>query len=291
MAKILVAGGAHDPNIHAVLEAAERRGLETIPLLIGPDDHPALSWDLQSASLQINGRECDATAAFIRRDVFDAEGSDAEYRSRAWFTALQGWLAVSPQIRVLNRNYISRYANKLEVLCRARIAGMQVPATLVTNDLERLQAHYQGIETIAKPVPGGGYAELVDELLSDTEFRDGTAASPAIVQPRLPGVDLRIYALDRSYVGFCIHSGTIDYRKTRDRTIERAGQLPGSVVRRLENLMDSLSLDWGAADFKLPSENDEPVFLEINTQPMFSAFDRFAQGSIADAIVMYLSRE
>jgi hypothetical protein len=162
---------------------------------------------------------------------------------------------------------------------------------VVTNDLDYLGAHFKEGETIAKPVPGGGYSMLLEELLADTESCAGAAASPAIVQPRLPGPDLRIYALNQRYVGFYIHSDAVDCRRTRNRKIERVDPLPNSTLRGLECLMDAMSLDWGAADFKLDSESKEPVFLEINSQPMVSAFDRLAQGIIAEAIVMCLSRD
>jgi hypothetical protein len=291
MGRILIAGGVHDPNIDAILRAAENRGVETIPLLIGEDRTPSLTWDLDAGSLQINGNQVRVTALFARRDAFHAGGAEAEYRSLAWFTTLQGWLATSPRIRTLNRHYIGRHTNKLEALHRARAAGLKVPATLVTNDLDRLGAFYKEGETIAKPVPGGGYSELVQELLAQTEFRDGAAATPAIVQPRLQGPDLRIYGLDKTYFGFYIHADAVDYRRTQSRRIERATRLPDATLAGLERLMDSMGLDWGAADFKLDPESNEPVFLEINSQPMFSAFNRLARGAITDAIITYLLRK
>jgi hypothetical protein len=52
--------------------------------------------------------------------------------------------------------------------------------------------------------------------------------------------------------------------------------------------MEMMGLDWGAADFKIGSGSDDPVFLEVNSDPMFSAFDRVGAGAITDAMLYLL---
>ena len=49
-------------------------------------------------------------------------------------------------------------------------------------------------------------------------------------------------------------------------------------------------MDFGAADFKTDPETGELCFLEVNTSPMFAAFDQVAGGKLAEAILETLSR-
>jgi hypothetical protein len=52
--------------------------------------------------------------------------------------------------------------------------------------------------------------------------------------------------------------------------------------------MDEFGLDFGAADFKASPETGRPLFLEVNSAPMFAAFDRVAAGALCDAILDWL---
>jgi hypothetical protein len=56
---------------------------------------------------------------------------------------------------------------------------------------------------------------------------------------------------------------------------------------RLIALSNQLALDFGAADFMQDSEGTLQ-FLEINSQPMFAAFDRVIDGKLSDAIIDHL---
>ena len=59
--------------------------------------------------------------------------------------------------------------------------------------------------------------------------------------------------------------------------------------RNIEQMMGVLNLDFAALDFKYRRDRDEtPVFLEVNTAPMFEAFDRHSDGELAEAIVRTL---
>lgn len=288
MSSILVFGGVHDPNVHAVIEAARKRGIEAVPLLIGEARTPSLRWNLASDELWVDGSMLTTTAVFARQDAFHSGGPDANYRAIGWYATLLGWLAACPAVRILNRGYLGRHTNKLDILRLARASGLTVPETLVTNDTGYLTAAHQIDEMIAKPVPGGGFCTLLDDLLAGTESRDGVAATPAIVQRRLDGADVRLYRIGDRTIGFRIDGAAVDYRTSRDCHITRIDRFPGATVQGLECLMKSMSLDWGAADFKGDPEGEQLVFLEINSNPMFSTFDRFAAGTIAESVVGFL---
>jgi hypothetical protein len=62
------------------------------------------------------------------------------------------------------------------------------------------------------------------------------------------------------------------------------------VSERLIGLCDMLGLDFAAADFMRHPETGAPVFLEVNSQPMFAAFDKIEDGRMSDAIIDTLSK-
>lgn len=289
MGAVLVAGGVHDPNVNAFVDAALARGMEVLPLLIGEDGQPSLTWDLSADELCINGALVDIDSVFIRRDVFHQGGLDADYRALAWFSVLQGWLAASPQVRVLNRPYLQKNTNKLQALRHAEAVGFKIPPTVITNDIGLLQTRGNTEASVAKPVTGGGYCKSLGEALTGLQLRDGISATPAIVQRRLGGPDVRIYSVNNSYVGFQVRADKIDYRESRHRHIELLPYIPEKLTRRLRRLMDIMELDWCAADFKADSEPEDLTFLEINSNPMFSVFDRVAQGAIMKGVLDFLS--
>lgn len=289
MTGILIAGGARDPNILAVLNAAEARGVEIYRLLVGKGHNPSITWKPDFDHLWIDGKQLKATGAFVRRNVFHDGGMDEIYRAATWFTVLQGWLAVTNATRTLNRNLISRYINKLHSLVLAKSVGLKIPDTVITNFPGPLLETEQPENLIAKPVTGGGYCKVLDELLDETEFYDAVTANPAIVQQRLMGPDARIYWINGRCIGFQIHSDAVDYRESQNKVIERMDHIPDYTVISLGRLMDSLGLNWGAADFKICPNSGELTFLEINSDPMFSAFDRIGGNVIANTIVNFLT--
>jgi hypothetical protein len=286
---ILIAGGVQDPNLRAIISAAEAAGIVSEPLLVGRGGNPSFAWRLDSNDLWINSRRVEVCGAFVRRDVFHKGGADAEYRSSAWFTAVQGWLSLRPRIRLLNRNYLMRFTNKLHTLCLAQSVGLRIPTTVVSNAVGDLPIPGTPRDAVAKPVTGGGYCTSLDELLHRTETLDGVAASPAIIQEKLAGPDVRVFWIDGRCHGFIIRSDAVDYRSTRNRTIEPKDELPNDVTKGLGELMQKMSMDWGAADFKIDQETDALVFLEVNSDPMFSAFDQIGGGVITRGILAFLT--
>lgn len=291
MGSILVAGGARDPNLIAIVEALQSKKIDILPLLIAEGDNPSLCWDPRTDKLALNNKPLNCSAVFYRRDVFNNSGSDAGYRALAWFTVIQGWLtACRRQVRVLNRAYIGKHTNKLHVLRMAHNFGLPIPTTLISNNIRYLETLNMVNDTVAKPVTGGGYCKPIEEVLSETEFAEGIAAAPAIVQRKLAGPDIRIYGIDNTFIGFRIHADKIDYRETRNRNIELVDSLPLQITELLKRLMTAMGLDWCAADFKSDPETGQLTFLEINSNPMFSVFDKIAQGRITDAIAGFLTK-
>lgn len=286
---LLVAGGQSDPNLRAVLAAAKEAEADPFALLVGEGSSPSVSWDLNSGELRVDGQRLDARAAFCRPDVFDSGAAGARQRAFAWHHLLQAWLASCPNIRVLNRAYIGRQTLKLEMLLLARAVGLRVPDTIATNEMSRVLRFRDARDAVAKPVGGGGFCRVVADLLDETELRGDAAACPAIVQERLRGPDVRVFAVGEDRFAFQIHSEGVDYRASGTARIDRFKELPPSTMAALARLLAAVGLEWAAADFKVEAGSGELVFLEVNSNPMFSVFDSAADGEISKSIVRRLA--
>lgn len=287
---LLIVGGDADPNITSLIEAADRSGVSYRKLLAGKSSHPALTWDLTTEQLWLDGELLECSAAFVRHDVFtalqDGQPSSA-YRALAWHTAITGWLAAHPEVRIFNRRNLNQVTNKPQVLKLAQECGLAIPQTLITNERERLD----GLEKVVKPINGGGYCELLEEVLERTPFKDGRAASPAIVQERLTPPEIRLYRIGDRYFAFNMISSELDYRATQDCRVEFAGDAESShaeLTGGLGKLLEKLGLDFAAADFKTSPDSGHLLFLEVNTGPMFAAFNHASNGQLCDAMIAHL---
>jgi hypothetical protein len=290
--QIMVAGGVRDPNLDSLQRAATRAGVEVISVRVRTDAPPAINLEWGTGQIEVDGRAHTPTAAFCRHDVFDFLTSGraaAAENAYAWFCAVAGWCWAQPGITVFNRHAQFRANNKLAVLGEAVIMGLTVPVTRVTND--RRAALQESRDSIAKPVDGGGYCESLRQSLEAANWRDDRASAPAILQNRLVYPEYRVYVIDGSILAFRIHSESLDYRRDRAPRIElcRADSL-GGATERLLSLAAALRVDFGAADFKTDPRSGLPVFLELNTSPMFAAFDSVADGGLADLMVAALVR-
>ncbi|HEX9940481.1 MAG TPA: hypothetical protein VGG03_00580 [Thermoanaerobaculia bacterium] len=289
---ILVAGGDRDPNLRALATTLEDRGEPVAFLQVGESHHPWITWEMASGRLLIDGEEIRPRAAFVRYDVFThlADGRPASsFRAGSWYTAVTGWLAAHEEVRILNRRSLHQSTNKPHVLHLARQAGLAVPATLVTNHLAELPAFAPERPKIVKPINGGGYCQRLDEILADTESRgDGVASAPAIVQTELVPPEVRVFGVEERFLAFSVASEDLDYRVRQSAKVEPLAEVPEGLAEGLGRLMDRLGLDFGAADFKTCPETGRLLFLEINSGPMFAAFDQASGGAVTGAIADFL---
>ena len=290
---ILIGGGEIDHSIGSLLRRARERELPVVELRVGATANPALTWDVDADTLVLDGREIRPGAGFLRYDVFNAMADprpSVSFRASAWHTTAQGWMLSHPDVRMLNRGYIGQ-TNKPFMLRLAAECGLAIPRTLITNDLRMLDELRGAAEMIAKPVPGGGYTQLLADLLSGTPRKDGRSAAPAFVQRRLATPEVRIYGVGGQFIPFAVISDQLDYRAdeaTRVEHLPLESVAPG-VVAALARLMDRLSMEYAAADFRTHPDTGELVFLEINSGPMFAGFDAVSGGAVSNAILDYLA--
>ncbi len=292
VADLLIACGSADPNVEPLVRAAERAGRSLLRLVPDAAGEPAFSWDVAANRLFIDGREADARGAFLRYDVFtpqpEPRGLD---RNGGWYAAASGWALSRPGMKLLNRAMNSAANQKPYMLRLARDCGLATAPTLVSNVEADLRAFPE--PAVAKPVAGGGYVRPLAAALDDAGWKDGRSPIPAIVQQRLDYPEYRIYLADARFHLFEIHSNLLDYRPGRTTSlVYRGEQLPWpGVAEALIRLTAAVGIDFCACDFKSAAGAEAPFFLELNSGPMFAAYDLVADGRLADAIVAALTAD
>lgn len=283
---LLLSGGSLDPNLDAVAGAAASLGVPLCDLRFGPEAHPGFTWNIGENRAHAADVPLQPTAAFMRYDVF-AEMNDGReavrHRALGWFHAMQGWVLANARIRTFNRSATAASGYKPAELAQARVAGLRIPDTLITNEAAGF-ATAPLTAGIAKPVAGGDYCRLLAEARDQAEFRSGRAPMPAIVQPRLVAPEVRLFIVGSRAFAFEMRSESLDYRVRQDVEVVSV-PVPETEVAGLRRLMAEFQMDFGAADFKTDPASGELVFLELNSSPMFAAFDAVARGGIARAIV------
>ncbi len=252
------------------------RGVAFKDLLVGPGMHPSCTLHADGR-LELDGVVVDASACFVRHDVFMAQRSGAAGDSRAalnWHHAIKGWALSHPSVRLFNRFARGDY-NKVESLALAQRAGLSVPTTVITNAPSGLPT----ADLIMKPVAGG---ELTGPAVVDTVL-----AYPYIFQARLDRPEMRVYIVGKRHFGISIESPDLDYRQHHNVQLKEV-EAPQALIEPLLRLASELSLDFAAADF-MRDEHGDYQFLEINSQPMFAAFDKVVCGRLCDAMIDWLA--
>lgn len=286
---ILLAGGEADPNMTCLQHAVARRGATYLVALTGKHRIPRIAWSLADGSLLLDGCAIRPAAVFVRFDVFAELGGEPQGRERAanWYYALLSWALARPEVTLPNRAFGTSHLAKPCVLELARRAGLTVPETWITND----PALLDGLDAdawILKPVNGGAYTQTLRGACRDPSRLTRFTAEPTLLQARLVAPDLRIFRIGARWFAFELHSNSIDYRTQRDVRITAVAP-ESALTAPLGQLMDGLGLDFGAADFKRLPEGESYAFLEVNSAPMFAAFDRQVSGALSDAIIAWLS--
>ncbi|MCK6513766.1 hypothetical protein L6R46_01745 [Myxococcota bacterium] len=287
---ILLAGGALDPHLTRALRRAEARGINARGLLVGPETWPTLTLGVPDGVLRLDGEALRPTALWVRHDVFSALADPrpaVAARALDWYEALVGYAALNPGVFVLNREALGRRVNKVAALGLAARLGLRVPRGVVTNDLHASRA--REVEAlVAKPLRGGGLCVPLEDALAEQDADASAAPSPAFVQARLHGPELRVTLVGERAFTFQIHAEVLDHRATPDAPFERVDDPPEAVLGPLFALASAMGLQLCAADLKQDDEG-ALVLLEMNAQPMYTAYDTACDGAITDAILDLLS--
>ena len=156
----------------------------------------------------------------------------------------QAGLLRGGDIRTFNRNGEPNVL-KPAILRMALDIGMDIPRSLVSNDVKRINKETRGDfkKWIAKPACGGEYTCVLDDLIGNIEQGVGAAPAPAIIQERLISPDVRIFRVGGEFLAFAIESKEIDYRMDGACKLSVIMSVPKRLTRKLKRLTDRLGLD------------------------------------------------
>ena len=241
-------GKIRDPNIRCLLPLFD--------LFI--DQEAALEWDLDEDVLLHNREVVSFTSYFGRADVF----GDSTDLMKANYFLLRNFLLAHPEISRHNKAYERETPLKAANLYWARKHGFTIPRTTVGVCLEGFEVS----NAVVKPLTGGHY--VVEGV---------RARYPAIIQQKVRGSNRRLFLVGEQHFGFEIASDALDYRTDPSVKIKIC-PFPEDVVRSALGYSRYLGLTFAALDFI------DNVFLEINTMPMFSAFDLLTDGQLSKAV-------
>jgi ATP-GRASP peptide maturase of grasp-with-spasm system len=213
----------------------------------------------------------------LRNDLRGYLTGELRAASSGLFDALRGreWLTRPGQSDV----------NKLAVLRRAAEAGLEIPATLVTNDRARLQAFMREHgRIITKSLWNGrtfmqgrdAWSLLTYELRQEDVDGAPERFFPSLVQALLEkDLEVRTFYLDGECWSMAIFSQldrqtSIDFRHYNFRRPNRfvPYRLPAEVEEGARTLMRGLALDTGSLDF-VRTPDGRHVFLEVNPVGQF----------------------
>lgn len=176
--------------------------------------------------------------------------------------------------------------NKLLVLKMAREAGLDVPDTLVTADVNELQRFIEKHSAvITKPITDmllcsfddrefGTYTSVIDEEFATQHPQH--AAFPSLYQEKLDKkYEIRTFYLDGECYSMAMFTQQkaatqADFRRYcyEDPNREVPYQLPASVEAAIRKLMEDLHLDTGSIDI-VRTTDGRYVFLEVNPVGQF----------------------
>lgn len=285
---LLIAGGAEDYNLHALAHAAEKQKQAYHTYYIHAKSSPNFHWDVDQSELpQGLGFSDKPKAAFVRQDVFAflSDNRDAVYqRANAWYVGLKGWLLSQPDIFIFNRSIDQIASFKPAALSIAQQIGLTIPRSFISTDTSFLQ-NLDVQHFIAKPINGGGHCVILADAIQDISH--AFMPSPAIVQSKLVSPEFRIFVIGTEAFTFRLDSPSLDYREKQDAVLSLVDS-PKHELALLKELMARFRMNFGAADFKTDPETGKLVFLELNTSPMFAAFNDASQGKLCEAMTRQL---
>lgn len=192
--------------------------------------------------------------------------------------------------------------NKQLQLQLAAQIGLEIPRSLFTNDAAAVKKFYAEIKAPIITKMQHSFAifdeegkenvvftnELTEENLQDL---DGLDYCPMTFQEKIEKkVELRITIVGDKV--FCaavnsneLESADIDWRR-KGRELVKSWtpyELPKEIETKLLQLMDTLGLNYGAADV-IVTPDDRYVFLEVNPAGEFFWLDYVFEGQISDAL-------
>lgn len=285
---IFIYGGNKDFNILNILDYMRNNNIKHskfIHVIGSPID---VSFDLNNNIFLINGVVFDAKMVFMRHDVFAyLETNDPHYNRYAenMYNLLKQFIVFNKDIKTVNRRFLEKgNTYKIFNLLKAQEVGFLIPETLISSNLETIETFSRQFECIQKPILGGEHAK---PIAPETLHRyHNNFAMPHKIQKRMLHPEIRVYRIHDVFLSFHIAYEGIDYR-VHNKTDISVVENDISICQKLKALTDYIGLDYAAADF-MTDEDGNLRFLEVNSFPMFAAFDKVSNFGVSKAIIDFL---
>lgn len=201
-----------------------------------------------------------------------------------------------------------RADNKPRQLRLAQLAGLEIPATLITNDAAAVRAFAarHGGAVIAKMLEqvDGSFADDDASVVFTTALDadqlaelDGLDLCPMIFQERVMNQrDVRVFVVGKQLFAAALdasaRAGDLDWRRESyalDRVpVWQPCELPRALADRLIAVVDRMGLNYAAIDLVM-TPDERYVFLELNACGAFAFLgDALAEpiaGALADTLI------
>ena len=128
-----------------------------------------------------------------------------------------------------------------------------------------------GIRSVVERVPDDGQNWFVKE--------------PILLQPCIPGINIRVHVIGQKVVACCCLSDAIDYRYG-EKTSILPYDLPKDIETECIDISQQLSLFFTGVD--LIQDGDDYYLLEVNPAPGYAVFDK--SGLITKALYSFFER-
>lgn len=279
---LLIVGGESDPNTQRVVDQAHIRGLEYLFWDTDLDDAINVAWDFREPDIDLGSHRIRPTAVFKRWNVFGGESD----RNLWVHDTIQAYTFAWPEVRILNRAVATDTNNKAFNLRLARAVGFVIPETMVMSNLAPLRTMPNASDKIAKPLAGGAHTRHVVDLAADDEAM--MTSGPQFVQDNLAGENLRVFSVGGRLSCFHLATTALDYREDMSVGVI-AREVPPVLIDPIHRLVAAKGFDYCALDFRCRSGFDEPVFLEVNSFPMFVRFDDAGENCLVNGLLDFLT--
>jgi len=227
------------------------------------------------------------------------DDAEREHTRLEWTEAVEGFLTQIPPTRWINHPTANSVAaHKLDQLSRAEVLGLDIPPTLVTQDVDKARefARRHKYEIIAKPL-ASGYLErqngndslIYTSAVSEQDLIDSGSwwGCPTLFQKRIKKTtDIRATILDQTILAYAIDRKTPDGAQQLDVRTDnmsnasyRQVAVPQAIRDRLLALIAAYRLRFAAVDFVV-DDRGRWIFLEINPNGQWAWLDLFGGAEI-----------
>jgi glutathione synthase/RimK-type ligase-like ATP-grasp enzyme len=219
-------------------------------------------------------------------DVHEFISSEWKFAiSSLWRSEFQGAWVNTPEAD-------QRATAKTSQLRVAKMFGMQIPDTIISNNPEAVRSFFRRCSdgVVVKKLAGvAGKSLATVEIAEDQLRNDEIILCPSVYQQKIEAeAHLRVIALGDDVVSIIIYSELLDWRRDLNFRAENY-QLDQVLKHSIRNFMDFFGLKMGVFDFIL-DKRGKLIFLEINPQGQFLFLEPLANVDLIGRCAAFFAR-